>query len=307
MYIISPVTEETQNTANSSLVSSVEGADEQEKDLATSESKEGQQDVQELTTEVSIEDSSLTTEEKELFHKMMEVGVFYGRSKSRTNPLMKKYVLTTRSGFEVIDLQSTIKELNIASNILREIVKSGGTAVFVGTSPAVKKIVKETAERLEMPYVTERWLGGTFTNFETITKRVKYFTKLKEDKASGKLEKYTKKEQLKMDKELAKLNRLFLGIEKLERLPDVIFITDLNENEYAAKEAKQKNIPVVAILNTDSNLKLVDYPIPANDRNSKSVEIIMNFLEKVIADAKIEGAKIKADADKKEENKKKNE
>ncbi len=262
--------------------------------VSTEDSEE--QEAQDIMDEVSIEEPSLTVEEKELFQKMMDAGVFYGRSKSRTNPLMKKYVLTTRSGFEVLDLQSAIRELKAAADALGDAIKSGGTIVLVGTSPAVKNAIKSVAEKLGMPYVNERWLGGTFTNFETIIKRVKYFRKLKEDKVSGELEKYTKKEQMRMNKELTKLKRLFSGIENFEKLPAAVFIADLNENEFAAKEAKQKGISVVAMLNTDGNPKLVDYPIPANNRNRESVEIIMNYLEKVIADAKLEAAKSEAES-----------
>jgi len=262
--------------------------------VSTEDSEE--QEAQDIMDEVSIEEPSLTVEEKELFQKMMDAGVFYGRSKSRTNPLMKKYVLTTRSGFEVLDLQSAIRELKAAADALGDAIKSGGTIVLVGTSPAVKNAIKSVAEKLGMPYVNERWLGGTFTNFETIIKRVKYFRKLKEDKVSGELEKYTKKEQMRMNKELTKLKRLFSGIENFEKLPAAVFIADLNENEFAAKEAKQKGISVVAMLNTDGNPKLVDYPIPANNRSRESVEIIMNYLEKVIADAKLEAAKSEAES-----------
>jgi len=236
-------------------------------------------DVQEESTnEVSIEEPSLNVEDKELFDKMMEAGVFYGRSKSRTNPLTKKYVVTTRSGFEVIDLQKAIEELKRAGEILKNVLAGRGTILFVGTSPAAKNIIKEVAGKLEAPYVIERWLGGTITNFNTITKRISHFKKLKEDKEKGKLEKYTKKEQLDIDRELIKLDRLFGGIQDMDKLPSMLFIADMSENEYAAKEAKQKKIPVMGFLNTDTDPKLIDYPIPANDRSSTSIELLMNYL-----------------------------
>lgn len=233
--------------------------------------------------EASKTEPSLSPEDSELFSRMMEAGVFYGRSKSKTNPLMKRYILMTRSGFEVINLESTILELRRVAGVLKEKMSGGATILFVGTSPAVKKKVYEVARELGMPYVTERWLGGTLTNYETIAKRIAHFARLKDDKEKGKLEKYTKKEQLKIDRELSKLTRLFSGIEGLTGLPDVLFIADITENEHAAREAKQVGIPVVAILNTDANPALVDYGIPANDRSQESVALIMEYLKKELS------------------------
>jgi len=238
-----------------------------------------EQEAEEQTDEVSPEEPSLEVEEKDLFNQMMEAGAFYGRSKSKTNPLTKKYILTTRSGFEVIDLQKAIEHLKKAADVLKNTFANKGVVLFVGTSPASKNTIKETAKRLESPYVAERWLGGTLTNFKTITERINYFKKLKEDKNSGKLEKYTKKEQLDKSKELVKLERLFGGIETLDKLPSVIFIADLAENGYAAREAKQKGVPVIAFLNTDTDPTLVDYPIPGNDRNATGVKLLMEYLE----------------------------
>ena len=165
-----------------------------------------------------------------------------------------------------------------------------GLILFVGTSPAAKSVLRGVAERLESPFVTERWLGGTLTNFKTITSRINYFKKLKDDEETGELEKYTKKEQLKMNKELAKLEKLFGGIENLDRMPSLLFIADLVKNEYAAREAKQKGIPIVAFLNTDADPKLVDYPIPANDRNAKSIKLLMEYLEKAANEGKVQAA-----------------
>lgn len=247
--------------------------------------------------EVSPVEPSLSPEDRELFHQMMEAGVFYGRSKSKTNPLMKKYVAMTRSGFEVIDLEKTILKLKEAAVMLKERVASGDTVLFVGTSPAVKQKVEKTAKKLGMPYVTERWLGGTLTNFDTIAKRISHFKKLKDDKAKGRLEKYTKKEQLSIDRELAKLTRLFSGIEGMDGLPDVLFIADITENEYAAKEARQIGIPVVSMLNTDANPELADYGIPANDRSLESAELVIGYLEEAMSgDKGVVSARQEADS-----------
>lgn len=234
---------------------------------------------------------SLPPEDEELFHQMMEVGAFYGRSKSRTNPLMRKFIVTTRSGFEIINLQETIKHLRDAGSALQKIASDGGVILMVGTTPAVKGGLKKVAMKLELPYVTERWLGGTLTNFKTISKRILYLKKLKEDKVKGGFEKYTKKERLKIDRETARLDRLLGGIETLDKMPDALFIADVRENEYAAKEARQKNIPVIAIVNTDTNPTLLDYVIPVNNKNPKSLEIVFNFLEEAIMRGKDKAAK----------------
>lgn len=256
----------------------------------TEEVKSTTEVQEEANDEVSEEELSLELdpEDKELFHQMMEAGVFYGQSKSKTNPLTKKFILTTRSGFEVIDLQKAIEHLKRAAEILKNTFANKGTVLFVGTSPASKNIVKEVAVSLDSPYVTERWLGGTLTNFKTITDRINYFKKLKEDKKSGRLEKYTKKEQLDKDKELTKLSKFFAGIESLDKLPSIAFIADVSKNEYAAREAKQRGIPVIGFLNTNTDPNLIDHPIPANDKNTASVELLMRFLETAALEGKKE-------------------
>ena len=275
-----PVTEESKSTIKEETQpASAEGG-----------SASGGDEPQTQTKEVSPEELSLEVEEKELFYQMMEAGVFYGRSKSKTNPLTRKYILTTRSGVEVINLQSAIKHLKEAAEVLKKVMADKGLVLFVGTSPAAKSVIRGVAERLESPFVTERWLGGTLTNFKTIKDRIDYFKKLKDDKETGELEKYTKKEQLKMSKELAKLDKLFGGIERLDKMPALLFIADLVKNEYAAREAKQKGIPIIAFLNTDADPKLVDHPIPANDKNRESIKLLMKYLEEAANEGKMQAA-----------------
>ncbi len=235
----------------------------------------------------STEELALTPEEQELFHRMMEVGVFYGRSKSRTNPLMKEFILTTRSGFEVIDVGKTIAGLKDASRVIEEVIKTNGLILLVGTSPAVKWSIKEAATKLGLPYVTERWLGGTLTNFKIISNRITQFRKLKVGREAGEFEKYTKKERLKIERELAKAETLFGGLEKMDRFPALLFIADLTQNTLAAREAKQKGVPIVAFLNTDANPELADYKIPANDRSPQSIQLLMEYLVEVVERAKI--------------------
>jgi len=239
---------------------------------------------------LAVEADSLTPEETELIKEMMDIGVFYGRSKARTNPKMRKYILTNRSGFSVIDLRKTLESLKKNLKLIEEVVAQKGTILFVGTSPSSKNIVKEVAEATEMPYVTERWLGGTLTNFETISKRINHLKRLKKEKVEGDWDKYTKKEQLDFEKELAKLERLFGGIESLNILPQLLFITNVSTNEIPAKEARVAGIPAVGVINTDANPRLIDHAIPANERSTKSIEFIMNKVREAVLAGKAKQA-----------------
>jgi len=235
----------------------------------------------------ATEESVFTPHEEEMLREMMEVGAFYGRSKARTNPLMKDYVLATRAGFEVIDLKQTIVALAKAAEFIKGVgSKDKGSILLVGTSPAAKSVVKEAAEKFDLPSVTERWLGGTLTNFKIILERINQFRKLKADIAAGKFEKYTKKERLELDRKLARLEILFGGVEKLDRLPSLVLITDLSANTLAAREAKRTNIPVLAFVNTDADPRLADYKIPANDKSPKSIKLLLNYLAEAIEQTK---------------------
>jgi len=228
----------------------------------------------------------LTAAEEATMKSMIENNVFYGHLKSRTNPKMKPSIISTKNGVEVIDLTKTMKAIEKASAVLKEKAKMGGLILFVGTTPASKFVTKEVADRLQMPYVNERWLGGTLTNFKTILTRINYFRKLEDDRATGKLQKYTKKERAMIDVELLKLERLFRGVVGLDRLPAAVVITDLGYSDIAAQEAALMRIPAISLVNTSSDPELVKYPIPANDRNSKSVAFILYALEKAIAEGK---------------------
>lgn len=247
-------------------------------------------------TDVKINDTAeleadvLSPEDTEAIKHMMDLGVFYGSSKARTNPKMRKYILTNRSGFSVIDLEKTLEGLKRTTAAIEEVVVSGGTVLLVGISPSVKGAIEEMAQELGLPYVAERWLGGTLTNFETISKRISYLKKLKEDKANGDWDKYTKKEQLDLEKELMKLSRFFGGLEKMNKLPQMVFVADVSSDVTPAKEAKSLSIPVAGIINTDANPKLVDYGIAANERNAKSVEFVLNKIKTAIVNAQAKQA-----------------
>ncbi len=234
----------------------------------------------------------ITLQEEAVLKTMMEAGIFYGLSRSKTNPKVKPYLSTTKSGVEIINLLETLKSLNEAAAVLKEKVSHGTLPLIVGTTPAVKAIVKEMAHRLNLPYTTERWLGGTLTNFKTILARVNYMKQLEGDRLTGKLEKYTKKERLNIEREMAKLSRLFSGLELMEKLPGVVVIFDLKNHEGVAAETKRMKIPTIAVSNTNGDPDIVDYPIISNDKNPASIRFIAEYLSKAIEDGKEEALKI---------------
>lgn len=238
--------------------------------------------IQKLQTEEEGADNNKLS----LLEEMMKVGLFLGRRKSKTHPRIKSYIHTTRNGMEIIDVAKTLEALDKSLDFIKSKLMDGKFIMLVGTTPIAKTIVKEYAEKLNFPYVVERWLGGTLTNFKTLSNRITYFKKLKEDKASGILEKYTKKERLDIDREIAKLDLNFSGIENMEGLPSALFVVDATHNMIAIKEAKKIGIPVVAMINTDINPEIVDYPIPCNDRTKDGVKWMMERLSSVVNDAK---------------------
>ncbi len=246
------------------------------------------------TEETVVQEVVLTPSDEARLKSMMENGLFYGLSKARTNPKMKPYIASAKAGVQIIDLLKTMEILDKSLKFIKDKIKAGGLVLFVGVTPASKSIVKSTAEKLGMPYVAERWLGGTLTNFKTISERINHMKKLRSDKESGALEKYTKKERLEFDRELERLLKLFGGIELLERLPAAVVIFDLKNSEIAANEAKRMNIPAIAFLNTNANPDLVAYPVPVNDKNIKSIEFLMSAIEVSVLEAKKEKAAIEA-------------
>jgi len=226
----------------------------------------------------------LSAAEEAALKTMIENHVFYGHTKSKTNPKMRANILSTKSGVEIIDLMRTMKQLEVAYTFIKEKVKSGGSVLFVGTTPATKITTKETAIRLGMPYVVERWLGGTLTNFKTISTRVNHFKKLLEDRAAGRLQKYTKKERLDIDVELAKMDKFFSGVVSMDRLPAAVVITDLGAGNIVADEARITKVPSVAFVNTNCDPDKVNFAIASNDRNSKSVVFLLAQIEKAVKD-----------------------
>ncbi|MBI3304961.1 30S ribosomal protein S2 [Candidatus Parcubacteria bacterium] len=219
---------------------------------------------------------------------MLRAGVHVGHRRARGNPKMKPFIFTTRNEFQFIDLAETERTLLVAQAFLRGVAAKGGQVLFVGTKPAVRQIVREVAERLNMPAVWTRWLGGTLTNFKTISKRLAELADLERQKNAGEFVKYTKKEALLLERQLAKLELKFGGIRRLTKLPQAVLIFDLSENPTAAREAKRVGVPVVAVADTDVDPGLVAYPVPANDDAVSSVRYIAGCLAEAIAEGQRE-------------------
>ena len=221
-----------------------------------------------------------------VLEEMAKAGVLYGRIKSKSNPKMASFVQTVRNGVQLIDLSLTLEALEKAEKFLKETVEKGGAILFVGTQPAAKDAIKSIAVKFGYPSVTNRWLGGTLTNHKTLSGRINHFIKLKEDRVAGRLEKYTKKERLMFDREIARMEKLFGGLEKMNQLPVLLVIVDAKLHDTAVREAIRVKVPVVALVNTDADPDIIDYLIPANTSAKLSVEWILNRLAKSIEDGK---------------------
>ncbi|MCM8780270.1 MAG: 30S ribosomal protein S2 [Candidatus Omnitrophica bacterium] len=223
----------------------------------------------------------------ELIKQLLEAGVHFGHQTKRWNPKMARFIFDQRSGIYIIDLEKTEECLNKARDFLMDLAGKGEIILFVGTKRQAKEIIKEQAIRAGMYYVIERWPGGLLTNFSTIQKSISRLREIEKMKESGEFSKFTKKEVAGMENELAKLNKNFGGIKDMERIPQALFIVDVKKEETAVKEAKRLNIPIAALIDTNSNPDNIDYPIPGNDDAIKSIGLIT----KIIADAVIEGRK----------------
>ena len=217
---------------------------------------------------------------------MIKKGVHFGHQKSRRNPKMDEYIFGTRKGINLIDLQKTEEKLKEALEFIKKVKSEGKEILFVGTKKQIKEIVKEAAIFCEMPFVTERWLGGTFTNFKIIRGRAKYLKDLKETIDKGEAKKYTKFEQMKMQEELDKLEIKMGGIKDMKELPGAVFVTDIKENDLAIKEAKKAGVSVIALSDTNVDPTVVEYPIPSNDDAISAVRLMLSYICKAIIESK---------------------
>lgn len=214
--------------------------------------------------------------------EMIEAGLHFGHKTSRIFPKMQPYLLGVRGGIHIIDTEKTKEKLAEVLGFVQNLISENKTLVLVGTKIQVRNLVEKIAQECGLPYVKDRWLGGTFTNLETIMKRIAYYKDLEAKRAQGELEKYTKKERANFDKEIKQLEIKFGGIKELSKLPEAIFVCDMIKDELAVKEAKAKGVKVIAICDTNTDPTLVDYPIPANDDAVTSVRYILEKLREAI-------------------------
>jgi len=220
--------------------------------------------------------------------QLLEAGVHFGHQMRRWDPRMKSYIFTDRNNIYIIDLQQTVKLVEVAYSFTREISSDGGNVLFVGTKKQAQDSIKSEAERCGMYYVNYRWLGGILTNFDTIRKRVKRLRELEEMENNKMFEVLPKKEVISLKREKEKLEKILTGIKDMEKLPDAIFIVDPKKEKLAVAEAIKLSIPIVAIVDTNCNPEEIDYVIPGNDDAIRAVKLISS----VIADAVIEGKKL---------------
>ena len=236
--------------------------------------------TKEKTTIVSEEPVSLNR--GELAKEMFDAGVHFGHKKTNHHPKMEPYICGIKNNIQIIDLEKTMEELEKALNFIKGTIKNNGKILFVGIRPQCHQIVKESAERCRMPYVALRWIGGLLTNFRTIKKRIDYFIDMEKKRDAGDLKKYTKKEQKHIEKEIEKLKKNFEGLRGLDKLPEAMFVLGVKEHLTVIREAKRKKIPVISLVDTDSDPTLVDYIIPANDEAVSSLKFMLEQVEKVI-------------------------
>ncbi|MBG0786083.1 MAG: 30S ribosomal protein S2 [Anaerolineaceae bacterium] len=220
---------------------------------------------------------------------LLESGVHFGHRTNKWNPKMRQYIFTERNGIHIIDLQQTVKLLDDSYNFIRDTVAKGGTVLFVGTKRQAQDTIREQAERCGMPYVTERWLGGTITNWFTIQKRIFELERLERMRDSGEINLLTKKEGLMIEREIARLEKRLSGVRSMKRLPDILFVVDVNREDTAVHEANLKEIPVVALVDTNCDPQYVDYLIPSNDDAIRAIKLLVGK----IADAVMEGRTIR--------------
>jgi len=230
--------------------------------------------------------------------EMLEAGVHFGHRKTWQNPKMKPYIFGIRNTVSIIDLEKTRESLSGILEYLKKFSDEGKTLLFVDTRPSTREDTRKTAEDLGMPYVVERWSGGTITNWKTISGRIEYLKNLESKTKEEEWEKYTKKERSDMSEEIRKLNMFWGGIKYMDKLPDALFVVDMKKNSLAIKEARKMNIPVIAIADTNADPSLVDYPIPANDDALSSVKYILGRIQGAMSKAKTKKPKAKATSQK---------
>ena len=221
--------------------------------------------------------------------QLLEAGVHFGHRTRRWNPKMRPYIFTERSGIHIIDLQQTVQSLNAAGENVRKAVAKGGTVLFVGTKRQAQATIEQEALRCGMPYINQRWLGGTLTNWVTIRQRIQYLLQLERRMDAGEFRNLPKKERLSLQREVEKLNRRIGGLKTMRSLPDMLFIVDTNVEELAVSEANKVRVPIIGMVDTNSDPDPINYVIPTNDDAIRSIKLIVG----AIANAAEEGMRIR--------------
>jgi small subunit ribosomal protein S2 len=234
--------------------------------------------------------------------ELLEAGVHFGHQTRRWNPKMKPYIFDARNGIHIIDLSQTVKQLNAACEYLAGIVRGGGQVLFVGTKKQAQQAIKDAAQSVSQPFVTERWLGGTLTNLKTIRRSIQRLKTIQTMEADGSLAAYGKQEQSSIRREAARINKNLGGVIAVEKLPDAMFVVDIKREHNAVAEARRLKIPLVAIVDTNSDPDLVNYPIAGNDDAIRSVRLLISAVTQALTQARAEyEARYGRKADKTEE------
>ncbi len=218
--------------------------------------------------------------------QLLEAGAHFGHQTGRWNPRMKEYIFTKRNGIHIIDLEKTAVMLDKACDFIRDLITEGKTVLFVGTKKQAQESVEEEAKRCEMYYVNQRWLGGMLTNFSTIQARIDQLVRMEDQLSRGEFGRLTKKEILKINEKIEKMNRQMGGFKEMTTLPGVIFVIDPTKERIAIAEARRMGIPIVAIVDTNCNPDDVDYPIPANDDAIRAIKLICNKIAEAVLEGK---------------------
>ncbi len=237
--------------------------------------------------------------------QLIEAGAHFGHLTSRWNPKMKPYIFMEKNGIHIIDLKKTVKLIDVAADALYNIVSQGRGVLFVGTKKQAKSVIANEARRANSNWVSERWLGGMLTNFQTIRKSINRLHAIDKMESDGTFDKMTKKEVLKLSREREKLRKVLEGVETMQKLPGALFIVDIKKEAIAVQEAHRLNIPIFAIVDTNCDPEEVDYPIPANDDAARTIELITKTLADVVIEGQAKAEELKAEMKAEEEKEKK--
>lgn len=222
----------------------------------------------------------------ELIKQLLEAGAHFGHNRARCNPKMRRFIFGERSKIYIIDLEKTVEFMNKARTFLKDLASRGESVLFVGTKKQAQDVVFEAAERTGMFFVKNRWLGGTLTNFKTIRNSIKRLKEIQTMEKDGTFEAITKKEKVILTKEMDKLKKNLQGIVEMNKMPGAVFVVDSRKEHIAVREAKKLSIPIVAIIDTNADPDLIDYPIPANDDAMRSIKLIINIITEGILEGK---------------------